>query len=102
MLTDAAASATETAIEDLSAELDELKIAVTKLIAALAKDPLPLPPDWEWATAKQLAAWLGLGDARAVYWLRSTGQAPRGHRVGKETRFRRRDVEQWLATRAEQ
>jgi len=37
----------------------------------------------------------------ALYWLRSTGQGPRGHRVGKETKFRARDVEQWLATRVE-
>jgi hypothetical protein len=92
---------TEAAIGELFAELDDLKTTVAKLTAALAKEPLPLPPDWEWATSAQLAHWLGLGDVRGLYWLRSTGQAPRGHQIGKETRYRRRDVEVWVATRAE-
>jgi predicted DNA-binding transcriptional regulator AlpA len=54
----------------------------------------------EWSTTAELCAWLGI-EVTALYWLRSTGQGPRGHKVGKETRYRARDVEQWLATRAE-
>jgi hypothetical protein len=54
----------------------------------------------EWSTTAELCAWLGI-DVRTMYWLRSTGQGPRGHRVGKESKFRARDVELWLATRAE-
>ncbi len=54
----------------------------------------------EWSTTAELCAWLGI-EVTALYWLRSTGQGPRGHRIGKETKFRARDVEHWLATRAE-
>ena len=55
----------------------------------------------EWSSTSELCAWLGI-DVRALYWLRSTGQGPRGHKVGsKEIRYRARDVELWLATRAE-
>ncbi len=54
----------------------------------------------EWSTTAELCDWLGI-DVTALYWLRSTGQGPRGHKIGKETKYRARDVEQWLATRAE-
>lgn len=60
-----------------------------------------LPGDWEWATSEELAAWLGLEPA-ALSWLRQKKQAPRGHKIGKGILYRRGDVEQWLATRADQ
>jgi len=93
----------EAAIQDLADELYELKTAVKSLTDALSKQGAAAPPapDWEWLDSEQLAFWLGL-DVRALYKLRSSKQAPRAHRVGKTLRFRRRDVESWLRTRAEQ
>ena len=34
---------------------------------------------------------------RALYDLRSKGRGPRGFRVGRELRFRRAEVDAWLA-----
>jgi excisionase family DNA binding protein len=34
-----------------------------------------------------------------LYNLRSAGKGPRGYRIGRELRFRRSDVEEWLASR---
>jgi predicted DNA-binding transcriptional regulator AlpA len=59
-----------------------------------------LPPDWEWASSEELAEWLRI-TLPQLYYLRQQRSAPRGHRLGKQLRFRRRDVELWLATRAE-
>jgi hypothetical protein len=53
----------------------------------------------EWSTTAELAAWLGIG-VRGLYHLHSTGQGPVRHRVGKTYRYRARDVEKWLKTRA--
>jgi predicted DNA-binding transcriptional regulator AlpA len=60
-----------------------------------------LAADWEWASSSELAQWLGIG-VPALAYLRQKKEAPRGHRVGKEIRYRRGDVERWLATRADQ
>ena len=54
----------------------------------------------EWMTAAELARWLKM-DVKALYWLNYTGKGPRRHRVGRELRYRMRDVERWLAGLAE-
>jgi predicted DNA-binding transcriptional regulator AlpA len=59
-----------------------------------------LPDDWKWASTEELCGWLGI-DVRSMYWLRSVKKAPRGYRVGKGIRYRRGDVETWLASRAD-
>ena len=68
--------------------------------AAVASQPPapPLPENWEWAGTAELCGWLGI-DVRALYHLRNKRLAPVGHRVGKEIRYRRADVEKWLRTR---
>jgi excisionase family DNA binding protein len=38
---------------------------------------------------------------QTVYNWHAAGKAPRAHRIGRRLFFRRSDVEQWLATRAE-
>ncbi len=45
-----------------------------------------------------LAGYLGLS-ASAVYALRGKGQCPPGFKVGGQLRFRRTEVDQWLADR---
>lgn len=64
-------------------------------IPSSAVIPSTLP---EWSTTREFADWLGI-EVAAVYWLNATGTGPRRHRIGKELRFRRRDIEEWLATR---
>ena len=46
-------------------------------------------------TLSQLATQLGV-TAQTLYDLRSQGRGPRGFRVGRELRFRVREVEAWL------
>lgn len=65
------------------------------VIPSSAAIPSALP---EWSTTREFADWLGI-EVAAVYWLNATGTGPRRHRIGKELRFRRRDIEEWLATR---
>jgi predicted DNA-binding transcriptional regulator AlpA len=52
----------------------------------------------EWSSSKELAAWLGI-EVTSLYWLASTGQSPRRYRIGKESKYRRGDVEEWILTR---
>lgn len=46
-----------------------------------------------------LADYLGV-PVRSVYNWRHTGQGPVAHRAGRHLRYRRSDVEAWLASRA--
>ena len=54
--------------------------------------------DREWQTLKEVAEELKVS-AATLYNLRHVGAGPRGYRVGRELRFRRSDVETWLASR---
>lgn len=47
-------------------------------------------------TLSQLAAHLSV-NVQTLYDLRSKGRGPRGFRVGRELRFRRAEVDAWLA-----
>lgn len=47
-------------------------------------------------TLSELAASLAV-NVQTLYDLRSKGQGPRGFRVGRELRFRRSEVDSWLA-----
>lgn len=53
----------------------------------------------EWSTTEELCAWLGI-ERSTLNWMNTTGKGPRRHRIGKENRYRRVDVERWLVTRA--
>lgn len=57
------------------------------------------PDLYEWSTAEELCTWLRIAKS-ALNWMNTTDQGPRRHRIGRENRYRRRDVEQWLGTRA--
>lgn len=46
-------------------------------------------------TTSQLAAFLGV-PLQTIYDLRHAGRGPRGLRVGRQLRYRRTEVEQWL------
>ena len=52
----------------------------------------------EWSTTEELCDWLGI-EVSSLRWLHYRGEGPQRHKVGKENRYRRRDVEQWLSTR---
>jgi excisionase family DNA binding protein len=54
----------------------------------------------EWMGPEALAEELGI-PLRTIYAWRSAGKGPRGHKLGKHVRFRRADVEEWLAAQAE-
>ena len=49
---------------------------------------------------QELAEFLGV-PLSTIYGLRYQGKGPRGHRIGEHVRFRREDVEAWLAARAD-
>ncbi len=53
----------------------------------------------EWSNADELCIWLGVAKEALHSW-NTTGRGPRRHRLGKENRYRRGDVEKWLVTRA--
>lgn len=55
-------------------------------------------PDTEWLTPKALADELVV-PLRTVYAWRSSGHGPIGVRFGKHLRFRRADVDRWIAER---
>jgi 2-keto-3-deoxy-L-rhamnonate aldolase RhmA len=63
-------------------------------------------PDREWFGPADLAGWLGLldengePDVRAIYNMRATRSGPRAHRIAGKLRFRKADIEAWLAGRA--
>lgn len=54
----------------------------------------------QWLSPRDLAEMFGL-PVRTVYSWRTRGEGPMGYRVGKHIRFRRSDVELWLAERAD-
>jgi hypothetical protein len=54
----------------------------------------------EWSTTEELCEWLGI-ELTALYWLNSTGHGPQRHRIGKWNRYRRGEIERWLATRSD-
>lgn len=54
--------------------------------------------DREFLSTEELAALLGIPTATVRYW-RHTGSGPSGFRVGRAVRYRRSDVESWIAER---
>ena len=54
----------------------------------------------EWISPEQLAAELDI-PVKTLYQWRYRGTGPRADRIGKHVRYRRRDIEAWLATRAD-
>jgi predicted DNA-binding transcriptional regulator AlpA len=62
-------------------------------------DPSPASPrQKEWLTVLDIAEWLDI-KVSAVYWMNASGTGPPRHRLGgKALRYRRRDVEEWLAS----
>ncbi len=62
-------------------------------VAKLAADP-------QFLTTEELAAELKVPKATLAQW-RHKGTGPCGYRVGRFIRYRRADVEAWLATRAD-
>jgi excisionase family DNA binding protein len=52
----------------------------------------------EFVSTKQLAAQLGLTEVTLCQW-RHRGQGPAFIRMGRTVRYRRTDVESWLAAR---
>jgi excisionase family DNA binding protein len=55
----------------------------------------------EWIGIEQLAEELGV-PVRTIYQWRSKGSGPRGATFGRPVRFRRSDVEKWIATRLDE
>lgn len=51
----------------------------------------------DWLTVHELAEELGV-PVNTVYQWRSRGTGPRGGRFGKHVRFRRSDVDKWIAS----
>jgi len=51
----------------------------------------------EWLSITELGAELGI-PVRTIYAWRTLGKGPRGHHIGRHVRFRRADIEAWLAT----
>lgn len=56
--------------------------------------------DDEWRGPEALADYLGM-PVPTIYAWRARGRRPRAHRIGKHLRFRRADVEAWLAEQAD-
>lgn len=52
--------------------------------------------DCEWLGVPQLAKWLRVPE-QSVYRWNSTSTGPRYARIGRHVRYRRRDVERWIA-----
>lgn len=55
----------------------------------------------EWLTSDEVVAHYKLRSKGQLYVMRSRGRGPRGHRFGKELRFKRSDLLAWEATRAD-
>ncbi|MEP7022622.1 MAG: helix-turn-helix domain-containing protein [Actinomycetota bacterium] len=55
-------------------------------------------PDSEWVTPQELADELKI-PVNTIYGWHAKGTAPRGVRIGKHIRYRRRDVAAWLEQR---
>ena len=69
-----------------------MKTEPADLMIAPASDRL-LSPD-------ELSEYLGI-PVQTIYQWRHRGLGPRGHRIGRHVRFRWADVQEWLATRAD-
>lgn len=54
--------------------------------------------DPEWLTTEALAAELEIS-VNTIYKWRSTNAGPPGARIGRRVKYRRRDVDEWLASR---
>lgn len=54
----------------------------------------------EWQSVEELADELGV-PVRSVYAWRSRNLGPRAHKIGRHVRYRRADVEAWLADQAD-
>lgn len=65
------------------------------------RDPPQRQPSMprEWLSARELAEWLGV-EVSALYRWNADGSGPRRYQVGRSSRYRLRDVETWLRTRA--
>jgi excisionase family DNA binding protein len=55
----------------------------------------------EWIGIEQLAKELGV-PVRTIYQWRSRGSGPRGATFGRHVRFRRSEIEKWIATRLDE
>ena len=55
-------------------------------------------PDREFLSTTELAEMLGVPVATCRWW-RHNGTGPRGFRVGRAVRYRRSDIEAWIAER---
>lgn len=53
----------------------------------------------EWLSAQDLAAWLGV-PVKTVYRWNTDGTGLRRYRFGRSVRYRMRDVEAWVGSRA--
>lgn len=62
-------------------------------LAQMREEPAPL------LTPQEVADFLQVPVATVALW-RSQRTGPRGYRVGRHVRYRREDVEAWLAQRA--
>lgn len=49
----------------------------------------------ELMTLTELCEHLGISDSTAYYW-RQIGKGPKGARIGKNLRYRRREVQLWV------
>ncbi|HEX5289806.1 MAG TPA: helix-turn-helix domain-containing protein [Streptosporangiaceae bacterium] len=58
-------------------------------------------PATEWLTPQDLAAELKV-PVQTLYMWRTKSVGPRGHRIGRHLRYRRRDIEAWLDQQASQ
>jgi hypothetical protein len=56
------------------------------------------PDSTAWVTLRQFAGELGV-KPQALYWLQCRGEGPRWHRVGRELRARRGELDSWIETR---
>jgi len=54
----------------------------------------------EWLSLEDIAEELGV-PLRTLYAQRSRGVGPRGYRLGKHVRVKRRDLDAWLEQRAD-
>lgn len=53
----------------------------------------------EWMTVSELAEWLKVPKP-TIYAMNTQGTGPRRHKIGKQVRYRMRDIEKWLDTQA--
>lgn len=61
--------------------------------------PKPAPADRLWSHA-EAAAYLGVPELTLHKWNSQGGDVPRSYRVGRYRKYRKVDLDAWLATRA--